>query len=62
MGNTCLTGFIPWRPVGQEGDEIQQSGSEESVTERGCAWSISWDDVCVSVCQGHTMEPRNIRT
>ena len=47
MSNTYLTGFIPWRPVGQEGKEIDQSGNAESVTERGCAWSSSWDGVCV---------------
>ena len=53
MGNTHLTGFIPWGPVGQEGKKKQQSGNAESVTERGCAWSISWDGECV--CMEHLM-------
>ena len=60
--NTYFTGFIPWRLAEQEGKKKQQSGNAESVTERGCAWSISWDGECVCVCQGHTMESRNIQT
>ena len=44
---------IPWRLVGQEGKEKQQSGNAESVTERGCAWSTSRGGVCVRVSRAH---------
>ena len=47
VGHYYITGFIPWRPVWQEGKEIPPSGCAESVTEHVCAWSISWDGVCM---------------
>ena len=56
MGNTYLTGFIPWRPVGQEGKKKQQSGNAESVTERVCAWSVCMEHLlgwCVCVSRAH---------